>query len=100
MPRDGRTPGKREEISLGFRIDNIHWARDGSLLAGGQGGATPQTQTIDVVKINPKTLVVTPVLHRPNSEAFGGGTVAAEVGRDLWIGSFRGDRIAIIPSGQ
>lgn len=100
MPRDGQASSKREEISLGFRVDNIHWARDGSLLAGGQGGATPQTQTIDVVKINPKTLAVTTVLHRPNTEAFGGGTVAAEIGKDLWIGSFRGDRIAIIPAAK
>jgi len=28
---------------------------------------------------------------------FGGGTVALEVGDALWVGSYRGDRIAIVP---
>ena len=27
----GATPPTRDEIPLGFRVDNIHWARDGSL---------------------------------------------------------------------
>ena len=35
----GATPPKRDEIPLGFRVDNIHWARDGSLFAVGQAGA-------------------------------------------------------------
>jgi hypothetical protein len=29
---------------------------------------------------------------------FTGGTVAAEVGDRLWIGSFQGDRIAVVPA--
>ena len=33
----GTTPPKRDEVPLGFRVDNIHWARDGSLFAVGQG---------------------------------------------------------------
>jgi len=53
-----------------------------------------------VVKIDPKTLMITPVLKRPNVEAFGAGTVAVEVGKDLWVGSFRGDRIAVFPVGK
>ena len=27
----GMTPPKRDDVPLGFRVDNIHWARDGSL---------------------------------------------------------------------
>jgi hypothetical protein len=33
----GQTPAERQEISLGFRVDNLHRARDGSLLRAGQG---------------------------------------------------------------
>src|SRR4051812_49290654 len=55
----GRTPVDRQEIPLGFRVDNLHRARDGSLLAAGQGqGAS------DIVKIDPKTMAITKVLHR------------------------------------
>jgi sugar lactone lactonase YvrE len=93
----GQTPPKRDDIPLGFRVDNIRWAKDGSLLATGQSGATPATQEWVVVKIDPKTLKVTELMRRPNTDAFGGGTVAIEVGKDLWIGSFRGNRIGIFP---
>jgi hypothetical protein len=89
----GQTPPKRDEIPLGFRVDNIRWAADGSLLAAGQGGSGP-TQTTNVVKINPSTLKFEEIIRQPNSDVFGSGTVAIEVGKELWVGSFRGDRIA------
>jgi hypothetical protein len=38
------------------------------------------------------------IARRPNAPGFGAGTVAVEVGDKLWVGSFRGDRIAIFPS--
>jgi sugar lactone lactonase YvrE len=98
----GQTPVKRDEIPLGFRVDNIRWARDGSILAAGQGGTTGQggtgTQASIVVKINPETLAVREVVRHPNSQTFGAGTVAVEIGNQLWVGSFRGDRIAIFPA--
>ena len=43
-------------------------------------------------------LDVREVLRRPNNELFTTGTVAVEVGEELWVGSFRGDRIAIVPA--
>lgn len=96
----GQTPVKREDIPLGFRVDNIRWAADGSLLATGQGGAAPGTQTTNIVKINPNTLKVQQIITQPNGESFGAGTVAVEVGKELWVGSFRGDRIARFPLPQ
>jgi hypothetical protein len=32
----GQTPFKRDEIPVGFRLDNLRWAPDGSLFAAGQ----------------------------------------------------------------
>jgi sugar lactone lactonase YvrE len=92
----GETPAKRESVPLGFRADNVRWASDGSLLIAGQGGMAPM-QTTNVVKIDPNTLKVTELVRHPNSPEFGAGTVALQVGKELWVGSFRGDRIARFP---
>ena len=91
----GDAAPKRDEIPLGFRVDNIRWAKDGTLLAAGQRGDAPGSQTSIVVKVDTKTMKMTEILQRPNLDVFGAGTVAVEVGNDLWVGSFRGDRIAI-----
>jgi hypothetical protein len=89
----GATPPQRDEIPLGFRVDNIHWARDGSLYATGQAG-----QGWKAVEIDPATLAVRDVVTVPDTPGFGAGTAVVEVGSDLWVGSFRGNRIAIIPA--
>ena len=76
-------------------MDNIRWAADGSILAAGQSmGAAPATV---VVKIDPNTLAVKEVLRHANIPAFSNGTVAVEVGKTYWVGTFRGDRLAIFP---
>jgi hypothetical protein len=89
----GEDPPVRKEIPLGFRIDNIHWARDGRLIGAGQ-----VNQDWQVVLIDPETLEVEQIYARPAAPGFGGGTVALEVGDDLWVGSYTGDRIAIVPA--
>jgi len=93
----GQTPVKREDIKLSFRPDNVRWAPDGSLYVTGQGG-TGQAQTTNIVKIDPGTLKVTEILTQANTPEFGSGTVTVQVGKELWVGSFRGDRIAIFPA--
>jgi hypothetical protein len=105
----GQTPVKRETIPLGFRVDNIRWAPDGSILAAGQGAANagaalgPQggvapMQASVVVKIDPDTLKAQEIVRHPNTAEFGAGTVAVQIGKEIWVGSFRGDRIAIFPA--
>jgi DNA-binding beta-propeller fold protein YncE len=93
LSRGGAKP-ERQEVPLGFRVDNIRWAKDGSILAAGQGGNAPNFTT-QVVKVDPKTLKVTEVVNRPAVGPFSAGTVAVEVGNQYWVGSFRGDRIAL-----
>ena len=93
----GQTPVKRDVIPLGFRVDNIRWAPGGSIFAAGQGGEAPM-QTSNVVKINPNTLKVQAMIRHANSAEFGFGTVAVQIGKEIWVGSFRGDRIAIFPA--
>ena len=89
----GWDPPRRDDISLGFRVDNIHWARDGSLYAVGQD----ETNWV-VVSIDPETLETREILSQPDTEAFGAGTAVVEIGDDFWVGSFRGNRIAIVPA--
>jgi hypothetical protein len=88
----GVTPPVRDEIPLGFRVDNIHWAQDGTLYAVGQAGGNWKA-----VKIHPGTLEVRDIVSRPDTPEFGAGTAVVEVGDTLWVGSFRGNRIAIVP---
>jgi hypothetical protein len=89
----GATPPTRDEVPLGFRVDNIHWARDGSLFAVGQA-----QQAWKAVKIDPSTLAVRDVLSEADTPEFNAGTALVEVGDTLWVGSFRGNRIAIVPA--
>jgi hypothetical protein len=88
----GATPPQRDEVPLGFRVDNIHWARDGSLFAVGQA-----QQNWKAVKIDPDTLAVRDVVVKGDTPEFNAGTALVEVGDTLWIGSFRGNRIVILP---
>jgi len=96
LSRGDKEP-QRQEVPLGFRVDNIRWAADGSLLATGQTLNPGQPPATVIVKVDPKTLKVTEVLRQPPIGGFGAGTVAVEVGKTLWVGSYTGDRLAIFP---
>jgi hypothetical protein len=89
----GTLPPKRDEIALGFRVDNIHWARDGSLYAVGQAA-----QGWKAVKIDPATLAVRDVVTVADTPEFSAGTALVEIDDTLWVGSFRGNRIVIVPA--
>jgi len=89
-------PPKRDNVKLGFRADNVRWSPDGQLFVTGQ--VLEQPASTRIVKIHPDTLKVTEVLNRPNTPEFSNGTVAIQVGKELWVGTFRGDRLLIVPA--
>ena len=97
LSRGDKEP-KRDEIPLGFRVDNIRWAADGTLLAVGQAITEGQPPATVIVKIDPKTMKSTEILRQAPVGGFGAGTVAVEVGKTLWVGSYTGDRLAIFPA--
>lgn len=96
LSRGDKEP-KRDEIPLGFRVDNIRWAADGTLLAAGQAIVQGQPPATVIVKIDPQTMKSTEILRQAPVGGFGAGTVAVEVGKTLWVGSYTGDRLAIFP---
>jgi sugar lactone lactonase YvrE len=93
----GQNPPKRDNVKLGFRADNVRWSPDGQLFVTGQVLDPPAPATV-IVKIHPDTLKVTEILRRPNTPEFSNGTVAVQVGRELWVGTFRGDRLLVVPA--
>ena len=105
----GQTPVARDEISLGFRVDNVRWAPDGTLVVAGQGG--PDTAifrgrgagaggvaTSTIGKVDPRTMKYQPIIDYPTSPAVSFATVAVQVGDEFWVGSAFGDRIARYPA--
>jgi hypothetical protein len=93
----GQTPVRKDAVSVGFRVDNVRWAPDGSLLATGQGG-DPPSEASHVSRVNFTTMTAHELVRYPFSDTFTMGTVAIEVGRELWVGTYRGNRIAIFPA--
>jgi hypothetical protein len=98
--------GKPETISVDFLPDNLRWAPDGQLLVAGQAAGDmkalmaaacgkprcPHAWT--VLKLDPATMKTTPVLHEEGADAFSDATGALQVGDEIWVGTFRGDRLA------
>jgi len=95
----GQTPVKKDSVAVGFRVDNVRWAPDGSLLVAGQGGTAP-SQASHIGKVNTAAMKFQELVRYPYSEAFSTGTVAIQVGKEIWLGSVRGDRIAVFSATQ
>lgn len=101
----GQTPVQRDEISVPFHPDNIRWQTDGTLLSAGHDAPTIaraneclRTTCSDaaakVVRIDPRTMTFELIVNYPSNSVFFGATAALHVGKEIWIGSVRGDRIA------
>ncbi len=115
VTRINLTDDKAEPVTvhMPFLPDNIKYSADRTLLVTGQDsniltvvlltngtsiGVSP-TDTA-VVQLDPETTRVTDVLKLPKFRAFGGGTTALYIGNDLWVSSFRAQRIMILPDAQ
>ena len=96
---------------MGFRVDNLRWSRDGrTLLVAGQDralaelpqGAGPVAQVSIIGRVDPHAMTYQELVNKPLPPGLFAATVALEVGREYWAGSFRGDRITRypIPAGK
>ena len=93
----------RVEVS---QPDNITWSADGDVLlvASHTGGMRDSMSCFDletgscglafeIVAIDPDTLARKTLLAHEGAP-MGAATVAVQVGTDLWLGTFAGDRVA------
>jgi sugar lactone lactonase YvrE len=105
----GQTPARRDVLDVPFHPDNIRWQADGSLLSAGHHGPPPIARTREclrtkcadaaarVIRVDPDKFTFQEVVTYPSTDVFFGATSALQVGREIWIGSVRGDRIARFP---
>ena len=107
----GQTPVRKERVEVGFNVDNVHLALDGSLLAAGHSTPTPtrvgecirdgQCDGIvsHVAKVDMYRRASVEVFTYPSNQYLIVGTAAIQVGDELWVsGVGGGERIARVPA--
>ncbi len=99
---------------LTFIPDNVHMTADGELLTAGtnseeEGCAalTDENVTLEefascprgfiAARIDPDTMADINVVEAKANSSFSNATMALEVGAEMWIGTFSGDRIGVAP---
>lgn len=102
-PRAGGLP--KTSVSVSMKPDNLRWTAEGRLLFTGQditeeefgacqsGDLAGCPTGIKVFDIDPTTMRVR-VVFESATTTFRVPTVATPVGRDIWVGSVKGERIA------
>ena len=91
----GRTPVQIDSAPVGFNVDNVRWGSDGDIVVAGHvtqcDGSSPCDLSVArVAKVNPNTLSVKQLVDYKGNEFFRLGTVAIEVGDEVWVGGIRG----------
>ncbi len=106
LSRGGGASVTRATIPVSFLADNLRWAPDGQLMVAGQNASAKQvfacfqshntrcTQPWRIVKWDTAAMKVTPVISEQGNPEFGDATVGLQVGDEMFVGTFRGDRIA------
>lgn len=105
--KTGERSGRAELASL----DNSTWAEDGRLLVASFTSPTREVQACDKIKegvcparfeivaVDPETLEIE-VIYESDGVTMGAGTVGLQVGNELFIGSFAGNRILRVDLSQ
>lgn len=95
------SPPIRVEVPLGILGDNIRWSSRGTLLSAGNNtdnfcGQPPCETGWGVVEITPDDLVATRIVAVGEDSALRDPSTALLVNGDIWVGTYGGDRLAII----
>lgn len=105
----GETPARKTVVEVGFHVDNVRWAPDGSLFAAGHADESGEQDAIGeclqggrcdgitsrVAKIDVDSLNAEEIIRYPSNDLFILGTVAIQVDDEIWLGGIGGrDRIA------
>lgn len=93
--------GEIRHVATDFRPDNLRWAPDGKIIATGQFVELNNRDGLHgwaAAKIDPETLKAEPYVKVAGSAAFDNGATALVVGKDLYVGTYRGDRVMVLPA--
>jgi hypothetical protein len=99
---DLRSQQEVKQVDLGFMPDNLTWTPNGNILAAGIKGIAgncpeqsdfPCLQGFEVVQINPDTNTITRIFDSRGRALINGTSVAIEVGGNVYVGSFQGERL-------
>ncbi|MFC7361047.1 hypothetical protein [Nocardioides astragali] len=105
--RRGFAGNAKVSVSVPLKPDNLRWTADGRLLLTGQDITEPQfiacqrgdiaecPAGIRVLRVDPDTMRVR-TIFRSQTKRFRVPTVAAPVSGQIWIGSVKGERIAVL----
>ncbi len=98
----GQATVQKAVVALDFRPDNLRMSLDGSeIFAAGPGNIqTPRDtsqETSNVASLDPDTLAVQLIFEHPFIDGFAASTTAIQIGDEMWLGTYRGERIAYVP---
>jgi SMP-30/Gluconolactonase/LRE-like region len=98
VPLNGK--GQKASAKVEFNPDNLRWGVDGQILITGQFRDLSKSGPTDwgVARLDPETMHVTTLLTAPGMAEFDNATTAVRAGNFLWLGTFKGDRIAYMPA--
>jgi hypothetical protein len=91
---------KKDVVKLDFMPDNLRWTSNGTLLAAGQNRAPNSTGGFaafkgwTIVELDPQTMRVSEIAKDAGGLPLQNVSVALNLDGNLWIGAFRGDRVA------
>ena len=91
----GKTPIQIDAAPVGFNVDNVRWGTDGNIVVAGHVTRCDDSSPCElavarVAKVNPTTLDVQQLVDYKGNDFFKLGTVAIEVGDEIWVGGIRG----------
>ena len=84
-----------DSAPVGFNVDNVRVAPDGKIVVAGHVTRCPESVECElsaarVAMVHPETLEVEQIIDYKGNNFFRLGTVAIEIGDEIWIGGIRG----------
>jgi hypothetical protein len=98
VPLNGKDKPVKAKVE--FNPDNLRWGDNGQILVTGQfrNPANPGPTDWGVARLDPESMFVSTLLTAPGMTEFDNATTAVKAGNLLWLGTFKGDRIAYMPA--
>lgn len=95
----------KDVVKLDVTPDNLHWSENGKILAAGavhgtpgNCGTPPCAPPWSVLEIDPQSLAVRRLVGGDRLTGMLGVTVGIAVGREIWLGTYSGNRIGYVPA--